>query len=122
MDEFLKNLDAMSIEELEHVISSAQMLIQKKQQEAIRLAELEKQRQEQERLEAERKKQEEIAALQRRLKELQGNTQSDNQPKVQEDTTHERLSRVFSRIHLRHLQLRSHNKRKPLWHRVRDIV
>ena len=67
----------MSIEELEHVISSAQMLIQKKQQEAIRLAELEKQRQEQERLEAERKKQEEIAALQRRLKELQGNTQSD---------------------------------------------
>ncbi|MGO5549401.1 zinc ribbon domain-containing protein [Wansuia hejianensis] len=90
MDEFLKNLDAMSIEELEHVISSAQMLIQKKQQEAIRLAELEKQRQEQERLEAERKKQEEIAALQRRLKELQGNTQSDNQPKVQEDTTHEK--------------------------------
>ncbi len=72
------------------MISSAQMLIQKKQQEAIRLAELEKQRQEQERLEAERKKQEEIAALQRRLKKLQGNTQSDNQPKVQEDTTHEK--------------------------------
>lgn len=92
MDELLKNLDAMSIEELENVISSAQMLIQKKQQEAIRLAELEKQRQEQERLEAERKKQEEIAALQKRLKELQGDTQSDAQPKTQEDAPQEKSS------------------------------
>jgi len=80
MDEFLKNLEALSIEELEHVISDAQMLIQKKQQEAIRLAELEKQRKEQERLEAERKKQEEIAALQKRLRELQGDAQEDGQP------------------------------------------
>lgn len=90
MDELLKNLDAMSIEELENVISSAQILIQKKQQEAIRLAELEKQRREQERLEAERKKQEEITALQKRLKELQGDTQSDDQLKVQEATSHEK--------------------------------
>lgn len=83
MDELLKNLDAMSIENLECVISKAQELIQKKEQEAIHQAELEKQRQEQERLEAQRKKQEEIAALQRRLKELQGDTQSDSQPKAQ---------------------------------------
>lgn len=80
MDEFLKNLEALSIEELEHVISDVQMLIQKKQQEAIRLAEIEKQRKEQERLEAERKKQEEIAALQKRLRELQGDAQEDGQP------------------------------------------
>lgn len=97
MDELLKNLDVMSIEELENVISSAQILIQKKQQEAIRLAELEKQRQEQERLEAERKKQEEIAALQKRLKELQGDTQSDDQPKVQADTTHEKDQQSIQR-------------------------
>lgn len=74
----------MSIKDLECVISKAQELIQKKEQEAVQQAELEKQRKEQERLEAERKKQEEIAALQKRLKELQGDTQSDAKPKTQE--------------------------------------
>lgn len=90
MDEIFEKLDSLSIEELERVIVKAQELIQKKRQEAQRQAELEKQRQEQERLEAERRKQEEIAALQRRLKELQGDTQSDDQPKVQVDTPHEK--------------------------------
>ena len=85
MDGLLKTLDGMSIEELECVISKAQKLIQKKRQKAIRLAEIEKKRQEQERLEAERKKQEEIAELQRRLKELQGDTQNSNQSGPQDD-------------------------------------
>lgn len=90
MSDLMKGLADLSIEELERVIVKAQELIQEKRQEAQRQAELEKQRQEQERLEAERRKQEEIAALQRRLKELQGDTQSDDQPKVQADTTYEK--------------------------------
>lgn len=88
MDELLKTLEAMSIEDLECVIGKVQELIQKKRQEAILLAELEKQRQEQERLEAERQKQEEIARLQQRLKELQGESHEDVQPEIPEkDTT-----------------------------------
>lgn len=90
MSYLMKDLTDLSIEELERVIVKAQALIQEKRQEAQRQAELEKQRQEQERLEAERKKQEEIAALQRRLKELQGDTQSDGQPKAQGDVPEEK--------------------------------
>ena len=97
MDELLITLDVMSIEELECVISKAQKLIQKKRQEAIRLAEIEKQRQEKERLEAERKKQEEIAELQRRLKELQGDTQGDGQSKVQNDVPQENTQQGIQR-------------------------
>lgn len=84
MNELFENLSRLSIDELENLITRAQVLIQEKQQEAQRLAELEKQRLEQERLEAERKKQEEIAELKKRLKELEGDTESDAQPKTPE--------------------------------------
>lgn len=84
MDELLKTLDAMSIEDIECVITEAQKLIQVKEQEAIRQAELEKQRKEQERLEAERQRQEEIARLQQRLKELQGESYEEVQPETSE--------------------------------------
>lgn len=86
MNELYENISKLSIDELENLITRAQELIQEKQQEAQRQAELEKQRLEQERFEAERKKQEEIAELQRRLKELQGDIESDGQSKVQEHT------------------------------------
>lgn len=86
MNELFENLSELSIDELENLITNAQELIQEKHQEAQRQAELEKQRLEQERLEAERKKQEEIAELQRRLKELQGDIQDDDQQNVQEHT------------------------------------
>ena len=86
MNELLENLSELSIDELENIVTKAQELIQEKRLEALHLAELEKQRLEQERLEAERQRQEEIIALQKRLRELQGDTESDSQPKAQENT------------------------------------
>lgn len=84
MDELLTTLNAMSVEDLECVISKAQKLIERKRQEVIRQAELEKERLEQERIEAERQKQEEITRLQQRLKELQGDSKEDVQAETPE--------------------------------------
>ena len=83
-----EQLSTLSIEDLNLVISKAQKLIKVKEQEALRLAQLEKERLERERLERERKRQEEIAELQRRLRELQGEeavSVSDKQPRTQEN-------------------------------------
>ena len=83
-----EQLSTLSIEDLNLVISKAQKLIKVKEQEALRLAQLEKERLERERLEKERKRQEEIAELQRRLHELQGEEAafvSEKQPKAQEN-------------------------------------
>lgn len=87
MTEILEQLSDLSIEELTQVISRSQQLISYKQEEAQRLAQLERERLERERLEKERKKQEEIAELQRRLRELQGEDASaaaDEPPKAEQ--------------------------------------
>lgn len=83
-----EQLSALSIEDLNLVIEKAQKLIKVKEQEALRLAQLEKERLERERLEKEQKRLEEIAELQRRLRELQqeeGTSVSAEQPKAQEN-------------------------------------
>jgi hypothetical protein len=111
MDECMKNLSELSIEELETLIAVAQQVVQEKREEAKRQAELERQRQEelerqrqaelerqrqeQERLEAERRRQEEISALLKRLNELQSETYS-NEPSATQEVQDEDISQSTS--------------------------
>lgn len=94
MTEIFEKLSTLTIEELYQVIAKSNQLIEDKKQEAIRLAQIEKERLERERLEKELKRQEEIAELQRRLRELQGEeaatavTQPKMEEKVQSESVH----------------------------------
>ncbi len=86
MDECMKNLSELSIEELETLIAVAQQVVQEKREEAKRQAELERQRQE----ELERQRQEELerqrqAELERqRQEELERQRQAELERQRQE--------------------------------------
>lgn len=71
MNEILKMLNELKADDLDKVITRANILLEKKRKEEAEQALLEKERLRQEKIEQERKRQREIAELQRKLQELQ---------------------------------------------------
>ncbi|MBP3540779.1 MAG: zinc-ribbon domain-containing protein [Clostridia bacterium] len=72
MNEILKMLNELSADDLDSLITRANIMLDKKRKEEAEQARLEQERQRQEKLEQEKQRQQEIAELQRRLQELQG--------------------------------------------------
>ena len=71
MNEILKMLNELKADDLDKVITRANILLEKKRKEEAEQALLEKERLRQEKIEQERKRQREIAELLRKLQELQ---------------------------------------------------
>lgn len=70
MDEILREMNKMRIDELEQLILRAQLLIKKKEEDEREQRRQEKIRLEQERIRKEKERHEEMERLERRLKEL----------------------------------------------------
>ena len=67
MNEILKMLNELSADDLDSLITRANIMLDKKRKEEAEQARLEQERQRQEKLEQEKQRQQEIAELQRRL-------------------------------------------------------